>query len=106
MNTFDTSDWKVYFYDVGFKYPHSLILELVMFYGAFGVFFSIFLVYKSFSIVRALLLSVVSPAHIFYYSFFAYGTGALVSGDMGDNGVFMGIVIAMSTKKLKIQSNG
>lgn len=102
----DYQTWMVYFNDVGFKYPHSLILELVMFYGAFGVFFSIYLVYKIFSVIRAMLLSVVSPAHIFYYSFFAYGIGTLLSGDMGDNGVFMGIVIAMSTKKLKIQSNG
>ena len=102
----DYKTWLDHFYIPGFSYPHSLILELVMFYGFFGVCFSIYLLYKIFSVFRAMLISVVSPAHIFYYSFFAFGMGTFLSGDMGDNGAFMGIVVAMCTKKFKIQSSG
>ena len=97
--------WIDTFHTPGFRYPHSLILELIMFYGVFGILFSFFLGIKVISVITTSLQNAATPTHIFYYSFFASGMGALLSGDMGDNAAYMGIVIAMSVKMLQAQTH-
>ena len=96
----DYQKWLLLFHSEGFLYPHSLILDLIMFYGIFGVVFLAYLITKVVVVLRVMLSTTISPIHIFYYAFFASGAGTLVSGDMGDNGAFMGIIMGMSAGSL------
>lgn len=95
--------WLDLFYSPGFSYPHNLLLELIMFYGIFGLIFAGYTIFKVTKLMRALISSSVTPAHILYYSIIISSIGSLVSGDMGDNGAFLGMLIAMSSKILNPQ---
>lgn len=93
--------WLDIFYIPGFAYPHSLILELILFYGIFGTFFAFYVLYKLITTIRYMLITEITPLHILYYSLIASGLGAFLSGDMGDNAAFLGTLLAMSSSEFK-----
>ena len=97
--------WLDLFYSVGYFYPHSLLLELLMFYGVFGVVMCIYTIFKVMRIMGVLFSGVFTPAHLLYYSVITSGIGVLFSGDMGDNGAFLGMLIAMSSRVVQQQVN-
>ena len=97
--------WLDLFYSDGYRYPHSLLLELIMFYGAFGVVMCLYVIFKVIKIVGVLFSGVFTPAHLLYYSIITSGIGVLFSGDMGDNGAFLGMLIAMSSRVVQQQEN-
>lgn len=97
--------WLDLFYSDGYIYPHSLLLELIMFYGAFGVVMCLYVIFKVINIVRVLFSGVFTRAHLLYYSIITSGIGVLFSGDMGDNGAFLGMLIAMSSRVVQQQEN-
>ena len=80
----------------GFLYPHNVFLELVMFYGFFGIFVSLYFIIKLYKLVRRLSTTICTRVHILYYSIIISSIGTLFSGDLGDNGVYLGAVMAMS----------
>ena len=92
----DYQTWIDLFHHPYFLYPHSILLELLMFYGIFGLIFSGYIIFKVTRIMRALMFSSFTSAHITYYAIIVSSIGSLFSGDMGDNGVFLGMFIGMS----------
>ena len=93
------------FYSDGHIYPHSLLLELIMFYGSFGVVMCVYIIFKVSKLMRVMLTSEFTPGHLLYFSIFTSGIGVLFSGDMGDNGALLGMIIAMSDRVLRQNQN-
>jgi len=90
----DHSTFMVLFGSHGFKYPHNILLELIIFYGVFGLFVAFYMMVKVSIISKNLVISRVAPRHAFYYSILGAGLGTFLSGDLGDNGVFIGAIFA------------
>jgi hypothetical protein len=97
--------WLDLFYSDGYIYPHSLVLELIMFYGTFGVVMCLYAIFKVIKIMKVLVSGLFTPAHLLYYSVITSGIGVLFSGDMGDNGALLGMLIAMSSRVAQQQVN-
>lgn len=88
------------FGSAGYKYPHNILLELVMYYGFFGIFVVVYVVVKSCFLFKALIFNKITPSHVLYYSLLGASIGSLLSGDMGDNGVFLGVLMALKINDL------
>ncbi|MFL2693696.1 MAG: hypothetical protein ACJ0G1_08315 [Gammaproteobacteria bacterium] len=86
--------WKI-FGSFDFLYPHNIFLELIMFYGFFGIFVSLYFIIKIYILIKYLVTTICTRAHILYYSIIISSIGILFSGDLGDSGVYIGVVMAM-----------
>jgi hypothetical protein len=82
-----------------FQYPHNLFLDLIIFYGYFGVIFSIVILVKIIIVIKHILTEYITPLKIFQYSILSIMVGTMLSGEMGDNGVIIGAIFGLGSNK-------
>ncbi|GAB3520332.1 hypothetical protein GCM10027342_14720 [Photobacterium alginatilyticum] len=72
-----------------FPYPHNIFLELIFFYGIFGAFFSAFIIISMMKATKKVINSDFNVFCLFYYISMIIFFGALFSGSLLDNYVFL-----------------
>jgi|SaaInlStandDraft_1057018.scaffolds.fasta_scaffold00726_9 hypothetical protein len=98
-------DFLELFATPGFIYPHNIVLELLMFYGFFGITVSLIVLYRFFYVVIFCIRNLMSPLLIFLYSYMLASLGMMFSGDLGDNGALIGILFGLSFSNLRHNLN-
>jgi hypothetical protein len=92
------------FYTTGYYYPHNMFLELIIYYGWFGVLVTSIILYKLFQIGWNISRNAINPYIIFCYSLVILFFGTMFSGDMGDNGAVLGALFAIFWSDRAIKS--
>lgn len=92
------------FYTPGYSYPHNMFLELIIYYGWFGILVTSIVLYKLFQLGWNISRNIINPYMIFCYALIVLFFGTMFSGDMGDNGAVLGALFAVFWSNRAIKS--